>query len=198
IGLAGGPSPVQRQPQVAAAAAQVPPPATGKARAVPAVKQELVHRGRVVGADGQPLPEAEVVLVGLKEPAPTGEPYRLEVQAHSKTDRDGRFELRWPGVSTERFAALYVLGSARGHGLRWVSPASNAAQDLELRLPREHVLRGRLTDLQGVSAARARARVAYVKQQINFGSQAVVAERDRARAAVHAQLMAVMALRSQP
>jgi RNA polymerase sigma factor (sigma-70 family) len=124
-------------------AAQLPL-ALGKKGAVK--DEELALAGRVLGADGKALPGANVAVLGWR-PGRAGEKPRVLAQA--RTDRDGKFALKVRPPSPAY--ALVALATATGHALGWHRQLPDPK--VEIRLPPEEVLRGRLIDLQGQPAA---------------------------------------------
>jgi RNA polymerase sigma factor (sigma-70 family) len=152
-GFVGQGAATPARPAAPAPQAKTPPPA----------KKAVVAAGRVVGADGKPLAGAEVALVGLRRVAPSPGARDPGVLAQGKTDADGKFRLEKEGATADQFFYLEVLAGAKGHGLAWLRLGGAAA--LELKLPAEQVIRGRLFDLQGVAAGGVEGRVVYVSDR---------------------------------
>jgi RNA polymerase sigma factor (sigma-70 family) len=128
-------------------------------------------RGRVLDADGKPLPEARVMVWarhGLI--MSTGEwwaAYRNEMVGQATTDKDGRYRLTVPRIDADinnvRFVRVVV--AAPGHGLAWKALAPDATEaDAELRLPPVRRVAGHLIGLQGEDAAGVTVRVARIKR----------------------------------
>ena len=114
--------------------------------------------------DGKPVSGADVAVLARKQlrfsiwekPLFT----RQEVVGRTKTDAEGKFNLtvaRGTGVSSWQARVLATDGK---HGLGWqpVSPADGSAA-VEIRLPAEQLIRGRLFDLQGQPAAGVKVRI---------------------------------------
>lgn len=94
--------------------------------------------GRILDAEGDPLPGAEV---------------RLR-QDRATTDERGSFRL--VGLEPDRFGVLYVQAAA--HAVLVHQPLelrNDAPNDIELRLERESVLAGRVVDTEGGGVANA-------------------------------------------
>jgi RNA polymerase sigma factor (sigma-70 family) len=151
------------------ALAQRPPlPATtGALAAPPAVTRDVrpgkggekkgkwVIAGRVLSAEGKPVPGARVAAVGLPHRFYRGEigDRRHETLAAAQADRKGRFRLELRRNETTPFFYRQVLASAPGHGLAWSGLKGNAdKRDLIVRLRAEQTIRGRLLDLSGKPA----------------------------------------------
>jgi hypothetical protein len=144
----------------APAAAQVQPPAAAQPAAPPAKDAEAPKKpaitGRILDADGKPIKGALVAAaVGL-------DLGRLSVEARwkrldeVKTDDEGRFRMPLPdGIG--RVDRVELLAGAKGYGPGW-SRSGGAGKDIELRLPPEDAVVGRLIDLQGQPVGRAKLR----------------------------------------
>ncbi len=121
----------------------------GEAQPAKPGRETTTLTGRVLGGDGKPQAGARVALVGgvARGPVP-------KVLAEARTDRLGWFRLSVPrpGPGQEpRHEA--VMAWAPGHGLAWQYPLPDKGKEVELQLPPEEVIRGRLIDLQGQPAA---------------------------------------------
>ncbi len=116
--------------------------------------------GRVLDADGKPVPGANVAVVVWPnsvvhegDPPPTP-----EVWARGRTKEDGRFELNVPrpanlGAYRRRVAQIALVANRDGHGLGWHFLRLDADKaDAQVRLRPEQVLRGRILDVQGQPA----------------------------------------------
>jgi protocatechuate 3,4-dioxygenase beta subunit len=132
----------------------------------------MVVTGRVVGPDGGPVAGAPVaVLVHLyrRSLLPDGTRFTAglgattEVWGLGKADADGRFRLTGPAYSPARpSVAASLVGSAPGYGIALVELDHAAPrQDVEIKLGRERVVRGRLIDLQGQPAPGATVRAVW-------------------------------------
>jgi RNA polymerase sigma factor (sigma-70 family) len=148
--------------------------------------------GRVLGSDGKPLAGARVAVLGWFqwEPRPAlwvhnyGDmPRRMglsrprvaaapQLLGQATTDRDGKFRVKvdWvtgrvlygrPDLGAPIAESLQVvLAGAPGHGLGWC--AVGQGDSVEIRLPAEHVVRGRLLDVQGQPVANVKLQVSRV------------------------------------
>jgi protocatechuate 3,4-dioxygenase beta subunit len=152
---AAGEPPQADAPKVAADARLAGPAAAGK--------NECTIAGRVIDADGKPVPGVEVAAVA---PGRLGE----QVLARGRAGADGRFRI---GLAAARakFQAVYVVAGKDGHGLAWEKiPAAAAASETVLRLPPEKVVRGRVLDLQGLPVAGAEVRAPSVPAWKDFAA----------------------------
>jgi RNA polymerase sigma factor (sigma-70 family) len=135
------------------------PPATQPA--LPAKPAEEAEKtaitGRVVDADGKPVAGARVAGYAGIEFGPLSVEYQAKSLGEVKTDADGRFRLTVPEVPSGRLRQIEFLAAAKGYGPAW-GRAPTGGADVELRLPPEEALVGRLLDLQGQPLAKARLR----------------------------------------
>jgi RNA polymerase sigma factor (sigma-70 family) len=119
-------------------------------------KDTIAITGRVLDAAGKAVAGAHVAVVSRPKPADRiqerDSPMRLLAQGVS--DRAGRFRMRVPPLSAERYWAAFVLAARPGQGLghRRLKPGPTP-QAGDVRLPREQPLRGRLFGLEGKPAA---------------------------------------------
>jgi RNA polymerase sigma factor (sigma-70 family) len=129
--------------------------------AEPGENQPLTITGRVLDAAGRPVAEAPVTVLGqARRPS---RPTRVEpwpqALGQGKTDREGHFRLSVPRPPKAQ-AAISVVASAAGHALVWHNFMVDALPThIEIHLPAEQLLRGRLVDLQGQPAAGVTAHV---------------------------------------
>jgi RNA polymerase sigma factor (sigma-70 family) len=147
------------------AAAQPAPPAAKAAADVTAVT------GRVLDADGKAVAGARVTAFGGLEFGPLSVEYQAKSLGEAKTDDDGRFRLTVPETPGARIRHVELLAAAPGHGYGWARSSASAAalklplppeeavgRLIELRLPPEEVVVGRLIDLQGQPLSKAKVR----------------------------------------
>jgi hypothetical protein len=145
---------------------------TRPAEPVAAEKPALTVAGRVLDADGKPVHGARVAVIGFVEP-----PYRgrvgirgYETLGGGETDKEGRFRLACVAESATPAPLREVLVLAPGHGLGWSFLQRDAEKgDVEVKLPREQVIRGRLIDLQGQAAGAVKLHVAEVARTSGAG-----------------------------
>jgi RNA polymerase sigma factor (sigma-70 family) len=99
-------------------------------------KRETTVSGRVLSPDGKPVAGAELLLVGGKNP----------VQKLGRTDEDGHFTV--PAPRGERWVVL--LARAPGAGIDFIDLGTlKSAEKVDLRLVKDHAIRGRVIDTEG-------------------------------------------------
>jgi RNA polymerase sigma factor (sigma-70 family) len=143
-------------PQAPAEPAKAPPSAA---------KEETTLTGRVVGADGKPVGEVYVALVGMpanRHPFVSGW-LDEKALARGKTDAEGRFRISLAGAARQRYPDIFAVAGKEGHGLIWGKvPRAGDASDFVLRLSAEKVVRGRVIDLQGLAVVGAEVRLNWL------------------------------------
>jgi RNA polymerase sigma factor (sigma-70 family) len=128
--------------------------------------KKMTVAGRVLDAEGKPLPGADVAVLVRPKVAHRGGDLSsggTEVLGGGKTDRDGRFRLETPRTASVRCRSVAAVAAASGHGLGWYELNPDAEKPTaEIRLAPEQVIRSRLVDLQGQPAAGVTVRVGSV------------------------------------
>jgi RNA polymerase sigma factor (sigma-70 family) len=114
--------------------------------------------GRVLDADGKPIAGATVTAYGRLDLGRLSVERREKAFGDGKTDADGRFRLPLPDVAGESYDRIQILAGAKAYGPTWSIVSSADLADLELRLPPEEVIVGRLIDLQGQPVPNAQVR----------------------------------------
>jgi hypothetical protein len=126
--------------------------------------------GRLLDADGKPIAGGNVVLVAeswSRSERPLGScyvdfndlPLTFRVTGPFPSDHEGRFRAESPSGPARPGLRLLALGAAAGQGQATVEVAKGSSvQSLDLKLDREHIIRGRLIDTQGQPAAGATVR----------------------------------------
>jgi RNA polymerase sigma factor (sigma-70 family) len=136
--------------------AKTPAPQTGP--------KEILVAGRVLDADGNPVPGARVgVLAVPADPRKLmdADGEHMVVLEQAKTSADGRYRVRAPRPTGQELYPTMLLARAPGHGAGFV-PVPSAKGPADIRLPREQVLRGRLIDLQAQPQAGVKVEVGFV------------------------------------
>jgi RNA polymerase sigma factor (sigma-70 family) len=122
-------------------------------------------RGQIIGADGKPVPGAQVAVVTEGKNSGRGADLSnpMQIIGPVTADHDGRYRLQADHLDWQRYWEVQVVAAAPGHGLGWRK--IHLGDDLSLatvKLPREQVFRGRLVDLQGQPAAGVPVRLFFV------------------------------------
>jgi RNA polymerase sigma factor (sigma-70 family) len=153
------PAPLAERP--APAEKPAPPPA-------PAETKEMTVTGRVLGPDGKPVAGADLAVVGWQTVYTSSFEYaawqRHSTFGQTRADADGKFRLTIkvpPGPPQPR---MRVLAGGNGLGIAWTwfDPKVESFE-VELRLPAEQVVRGRVVDLQGEPVAGGRVVLTELK-----------------------------------
>jgi RNA polymerase sigma factor (sigma-70 family) len=149
-----------------AAVGDEPPPAAPAPKPAAPDAKEMTITGRILGADGKPIPGAPVVVLGLPQlryRSSDATPFRGVLLAEGKADNEGRFRLSAPRTSSARFRELYAVATAEKHAPAWrrLNPDAEEPEAI-LTLPPEQVVRGTLVDLQGEPAAKVTVTPSYV------------------------------------
>jgi RNA polymerase sigma factor (sigma-70 family) len=143
------PAPEKQSPQVKAPHLSAP----GDAKAAVPVTNTADIRGRVLGPDGKPMPEARVTLW----PASNKNPL-----AQTTADPQGRFRLSAP--KTLCYKAMLVA-TAEGRAPDWRQVSMDRLDDITLRLASDDVpINGRVLNLEGRPVAGALVRVLGVEK----------------------------------
>ena len=141
-----------------------PLPAAPPAEEADDAKKDAIT-GRVLDAGGQPVAGAKVAVIASVEQLYRGRVGERghKILASGEADKEGRFHLECAPAPPSREPIRQLLASARGHGLGWLLlPSVGGKADLEVKLPAEQVIRGRLLDLQGAAAGGVKLHVAEV------------------------------------
>jgi RNA polymerase sigma factor (sigma-70 family) len=159
----------KKQTKPARAAKVTPkPPRTTADKGKPG--QTMTVTGRVLDAGDKPVAGARVAVLAQAMFASRlrrGGWSQHQVLGQGKADAQGRFRLVVPRTSRRRHGTVTVLAGSQGHGLAPV-PLKPDAKDpkVEIRLPREQVLKGRLVDLQGKPAVGVRVQLTRVNGRL--------------------------------
>ncbi|HEX3150366.1 MAG TPA: sigma-70 family RNA polymerase sigma factor [Gemmataceae bacterium] len=120
--------------------------------------RQSVVRGRVVGADGKPVPRADVVIIA-EEDRPAGDRDfaslgRRRVVATASADADGNFQFVTSRPNVRMREERYCLARGTGHQVNWQHLHTLVAVPaLELKLETGRQVRGRLVDAAGKPAS---------------------------------------------
>jgi hypothetical protein len=124
-------------------------------------KQPATVTVRIVDEDGKPIPGAQVALLGAEVGKRSGPANPEKVLAKGTTGRDGKLTLKIEAAAPGGLRNLHALVAARGFGLGWrhLALGGKDRPPTEVKLASEQVIRGRMVDLKGQSAAGVKARV---------------------------------------
>jgi RNA polymerase sigma factor (sigma-70 family) len=136
----------------------------------PDKKENLVVTGQVLGKEDKPVADADVAVIVLGRSTEPGT-FKHEVLLKGKTDKDGKFRLVKDGVAGRDFFEIHILAHAKGYGLGWADLLGTSSRPLRppvrkkdvgtvIQLSPEQVVKGRLLNLEGQSAANVKCRVA--------------------------------------
>jgi RNA polymerase sigma factor (sigma-70 family) len=160
-GVAAHRAQAQRPDAAAPAAAAADPAAPTQPAAPPAKDGEDAKKpavgGRVRDADGKPVAGAVVVAYAGLEFGDLSVQYQAKALGEVKTDAEGHFRLPLALAAGEHVRQVELLAGAKGYGPGW-SRVPLAAADVQLRLPPEEPVVGRLIDLQGQPVGKAKLR----------------------------------------
>ncbi len=144
------------------------PAAAGEPSPDPA--HTTVVTGRLLDADSKPIAGGQVALVAeswARSERSLGScyvdlphlPLTFRVAGPFPTDREGHFRVEAPDGPARPGSRLLAIGAAAGHGQTTVELAKGSSTlTVDLKLDREHIIRGRLIDTQGQPAAGAMVR----------------------------------------
>ncbi len=125
--------------------------------------------GRVLDPTGRPVPGANVmVLVSEKYPTDLaalgpGNPRSAATAFDGLCDGSGLFRVEVPRTSSARYDELMVTAMAPGFGLGWAYLDADANPPaVDVSLPLEQVVRGRLFDTKGLPAPGVAVRIRLV------------------------------------
>lgn len=148
-------SPAPQQP------GRQPLPSTEPAPVAPGQRTAVRLSGTVVDANGAPIVGATVVVQAHQRRQHAGGILSGDQDINLATgasDDAGRFELVVPIAADTEFYQVRVAAAAAGHAINWVTlPPSVSAlavqPPVEIKLPPERIVRGRLLDPEGKPAA---------------------------------------------
>jgi hypothetical protein len=141
--------------------------------------REMTITGRLVAPDRKGLADGQVALI-VQRHRRSGKPQgtffgwglalAAEPIACGKTDPDGRFRLTGPAYDPAApYAACALVAVAPGHALTLKTlDVAAERQEVDLELPSERIIRGRLIDLQGQPAPDAKVHLVWPDPR--FGS----------------------------
>ena len=126
----------------------------------------IVVTGRALAPDGKPVPAARVAVVALLQPQPhpSGEsqperPQRYQVLGSARADADGRYRVDFPRTAVDRDGLALVVGATGWAFTGKKLDPDPASPDQSITVDPEHVVRGRIFDLQGQPIAGVSVRV---------------------------------------
>jgi hypothetical protein len=161
-----------------------PLPAAKKTETKPAA-DGMVVSGTVRGPHGKAVAGATVAVLGWRQENYRGgdlssRPPRL--LARGKADGRGRFRLRLPPTSSQKFPRVVALAGGKGYSLGWQSLNPDKTQaEVKFNLLAEEAIRGRFVDLQGQGAAGVKVYVSVVGRSVNGNWQGFSLQRSLQR-----------------
>jgi hypothetical protein len=122
-------------------------------------------QGRVLGPDGEPKAGAKLMWFGEDD----------KVSPLGVSGADGRFTIAVPVASKQRsrledYHPAYLIAQGDDHGIDFLSSGRvNPGKAVELRLVKDHVIRGRIVNTEGkpVAAARVGVKVMHVYEKLD-------------------------------
>ena len=146
----------EAEPKRPAAAQQPAPPPDPEDANQKAAPGRMFVAGRVLDAQGRPVPGAMVMLLARNSGSPLPRQQRLLPIGAAQADASGQFRIDAPRTSSSHFFNdLGAVALAPGFGAAWSVldvDADEPAADITLRP--EQIIRGRLLDLQGAARPR--------------------------------------------
>jgi beta-lactamase regulating signal transducer with metallopeptidase domain len=146
-------------------------PATSEARNLKARPGDaVVISGQVLKPDGRPAARADVAVIGRSKGTQRGGEWtdHTDTLVQDSTDHTGRFRLTLANFSWDSYWSLTLIAGTPGYGFAWrtLDPSVARPNGLAkaLTLAPEEILRARLVDLQGQSAAGVRLHVQSVAE----------------------------------
>jgi RNA polymerase sigma factor (sigma-70 family) len=115
-------------------------------------------QGRVLGPDGKPKAGAKLLWLSEDE----------KVSQLGTSAADGRFTLAVPKKTTNRHRIDYLVARYDGEGVDFLHSGNlKPGQPVELRLVKDHVIRGRIVNTEGKPVAGARVVVRSIRVYAN-------------------------------
>lgn len=122
--------------------------------------------GRVLDPQGQPVPNASVLVYARTTPiqvdGPEDRGYAKEI-GHARSDDTGRIRVDVPRTTSATYDRFGAVALAPGYGAGWTSLSADAVQPVaDITLPPEQIIHGRAFDLLGQPAANVRVSVTAI------------------------------------
>ncbi|HVX64458.1 MAG TPA: hypothetical protein VHC19_27795 [Pirellulales bacterium] len=138
--------------------------------------QAKVVRGRVT-RDGRPAASADVAIIARRTTAKRGGDLGPDgdILAEGKTDASGLYSLKFADASAKTHAYANLIARQPGAAIAWQQLNLDATDSkLDLELPAEEPVRGRLIDLEGQPAADVRLTIRAISRQHESGEMSGV------------------------
>jgi RNA polymerase sigma factor (sigma-70 family) len=151
-------------PPAPATAEKPTPPTAPPIPPLPGETKKMTVTGRVLGPDGKPVAGAAVAILAWQVLHQSYQSsfedaawQRGTTPGRTEADAEGKFRLTIKVPPGPPQPTMRVLAGAKGLGIAWalLDPMAESAE-VELRLPAEQVVRGRVVNLQGDPVAGAR------------------------------------------
>jgi RNA polymerase sigma factor (sigma-70 family) len=141
-----------------------------------AAKTPITIRGRVLDADGQPVPGARLFSPHVRQYPPRRKD-DFTLVARGSTDGEGRFTVE---LARSEWGPLWfqtLVAAADGHGVDWADlPSDKPPTELTLRLPRSLPIEGRILNTEGKPVAGALVSVVSIQAMAGKQLDAFLAE----------------------
>ena len=149
---------------VAQSEAKLQEPTRPAPKPVPAEAGRMTVSGRVLDLGGKPFAGTMVDVIGRPRiPWIADNKDRVNhsvLLGGGKTDGNGEFHIETPRTGSGRFFAVYALSAAPGSAPAWAELNPDADKPAaEIHLRPEHLIRGKLVDLNGQPVAAVELRV---------------------------------------
>ena len=133
-------------------------PGSGGSAQLPAAAAEngsekLTFSGRVVGNNGVPVADAEV-LYSVKDP--------IQSESATRTGVDGRFRFEFPRPELKKWDRVSIVATHPDHAIGWQNLQPQSTTDVEIQLATPGIISGKILNEAGEPIQNAEARIQYL------------------------------------